>query len=696
MKQTCTLVLLLSLWVLQSFAQTCPLGSINSTNAFFLSGSPTQCSDPLTNLSNITINLRFILVHDIDFGGPTEQDVQPGLQVAQNHFASSNITFNDCYDIIYRDINIQTFYDMFEFGPEDVPGFINVYVFSGFPEAWPGLGCFDAPRIAIYDFAMERWFSHELGHVFQLYHTHENIGGNFEERVTRGEVSNCSCNCFQTGDLVCDTPPDNQNYGNSGNCTWVNSDGDTDNCGVVYTDPDDVLVENIMSYHACQTKKFEPGQIHRMRFAINLLPHLNQLLGNGTQCPSDYWMADDNSDNGDEPNDVDHFWKSPAIYSTDGWTGGNGVLNIMHNSGQSVDISVDVKNRGGLINETGVIKLYWAQASAGLGWESPFDGEILPACSEPLGGHIATQTLVNIAPGGTHTYTFSWNPPDPDNYINCFGDGWEHRHFCILARIETTDDAPFGMTYFETDDLGDNVRNNNNIVLRNITVYGDGIPGGLVGEDPNDQTYVLEDCFLFGNYTRRAMEDTELMIEFPTRADQELLNYTDISLNQGRQTFNLVRNEQRISSRRMAPGQVESFCISVRRNRLQPPAGRVFEMNIIQTDRGKIVGGENFIISLDRRRTFGRSSDPESSPLSEALSPSISPNPFNDLINIDLPSDDIQTLIYSSTGQLLYDQVLSHGQHSIDLKEVENGIYFVKMLDQNGTTLKMEKLVKIK
>jgi len=48
--------------------------------------------------------------------------------------------------------------------------------------------------------------------------------------------------------------------------------------------------------------------------------------------------------------------------------------------------------------------------------------------------------------------------------------GADQSHFCLLARIQTSTTAPFGMTSPETGNLYANVRNNINIVWKNASI----------------------------------------------------------------------------------------------------------------------------------------------------------------------------------------------------------------------------------
>lgn len=74
-----------------------------------------------------------------------------------------------------------------------------------------------------------------------------------------------------------------------------------------------------------------------------------------------------------------------------------------------------------------------------------------------------------LQPGQAVVLQIPWFPPDPSRY-GCFGDPG---HFCLLARIETTAAAPFGMTFPEGTNVDTNTRNNNNIAWKNVTVVDD-------------------------------------------------------------------------------------------------------------------------------------------------------------------------------------------------------------------------------
>lgn len=114
--------------------------------------------------------------------------------------------------------------------------------------------------------------THEMGHYFGLFHTHETSFGR--------ELVNGS-NCSTTGDKICDTPADPEL--NSSNISSCNYTGDArDQNGDLYR-PEP---KNFMSYapHECRVE-FTPEQIEMMReivleFRLNLLTPANDNFEN--------------------------------------------------------------------------------------------------------------------------------------------------------------------------------------------------------------------------------------------------------------------------------------------------------------------------------------------------------------------------------------------------------------------------------
>ncbi len=181
----------------------------------------------------------------------------------------------------------------------------------------------------------------------------------------------------------------------------------------------------------------------------------------------DLWMQDNADDIGAEPDaSTNPMWISDDIWVRNA---ADGLTNQDHqnpNGEQTNYVYVRVRNRGcaGAAAQSGTLKLYWAKASSSLSWPAPWDGSVTsPAL---MGGMIGSQA-VTVNGGADRDREFTWTPPDPSDYA---AFGADKAHFCLLARIETSPTAPFGMTSPETSNLYANVRSNNNIVWKNVSI----------------------------------------------------------------------------------------------------------------------------------------------------------------------------------------------------------------------------------
>ncbi len=256
------------------------------------------------------------------------------------------------------------------------------------------------------------------------------------------------------------------------------------------------------------------------------------------KAKADLYVKDnDPGDDGTEPNPLASgvFWASPDI-----WVCNSGfpVLCAAHTNpigSTNNTLRVKVINRGGATSlGTEVLKVYWAKASTSLDWSNSWSASGLPllCVGQPRGGLIGTATITTPIPaGGSQIVNFNWIPPDPSNY-DCFGA--EKSHFCLLARIETSGTAPFGMTFPETTDLWLNVKNNNNIAWKNVSITdlnpgGPGIPPPPVVGQNNTTVLIAGEKF-----SGKKLGATRLDFAVPAEeARQNILNFANIHVDLG-------------------------------------------------------------------------------------------------------------------------------------------------------------------
>lgn len=295
-------------------------------------------------------------------------------------------------------------------------------------------------------FNLGRTATHEIGHWLDLRH------------IWGDDLGACT-----GSDDVADTPnAAKENYG----CpTFPHV-----SCG---NSPNGDMFMNYMDYvdDGCMYM-FSQGQSVRMDAAL-YTARASIASSQGAIAPSvaaDLFMKDTGTDSGAEPNTT-----STAFYQSDDiWIrhSNDGVLNQEHQNpigGATNYVYVRVRNRGCATSGNATLKIYWAKASMGLGWPAPWDGSVVSPIL--MGGSIGSKSINAIKGGEFVIYEFAWSAPKPSDYISF---GADKAHFCLLARIETSGMAPYGMTSAETGNLNGNVQNNNNIVWKNVTVVTPG------------------------------------------------------------------------------------------------------------------------------------------------------------------------------------------------------------------------------
>ena len=300
-------------------------------------------------------------------------------------------------------------------------------------EAFGTTGTASAP------FDLGRVMVHELGHWLNLRHIW-------------GDESACT-----GSDFVDDTP--NQGGSNSGCPTHPSASCSSNDMFMNYMDYTD---------NDCMFM-FTNDQSDRMD-AVLYTTRADLVSSQGDVPPpsitNDLYSRDMMDDVGDEPNNISsHMYKSDDIWVRNS---NDGITNQEHQNpvgGAKNYVYVRVRNRGCGPASTAQVKLYWAKASSGLIWPAPWDGSVTsPAL---MGNFIDQKATGSVAASGFVILEYEWTTPNPADYSSF---GADKTHFCLLSRIETTTTAPFGMTFTETSNLGQNVKNNNNIVWKNITV----------------------------------------------------------------------------------------------------------------------------------------------------------------------------------------------------------------------------------
>jgi hypothetical protein len=110
----------------------------------------------------------------------------------------------------------------------------------------------------------------------------------------------------------------------------------------------------------------------------------------------------------------------------------------------------------------------WVRGSAELKTKTSLD----PSVVSPPIYDTAPLTIPVLQAGQAVILQIPWYPPNPRQFPT--GPA-SNQSFTLLARIETSTTAPFGMTRAEGSSIQTNVRNNNNIARRNVAVLAPAI-----------------------------------------------------------------------------------------------------------------------------------------------------------------------------------------------------------------------------
>jgi len=208
-------------------------------------------------------------------GGLSQARLDQAIIDANTAFAPAGIEFCSAGPVDYIDDSF--FYDSMSSIDEInmlrmtnvVPGTINIYFVESFPYCGISAFTFSSVQGIVMNNACTATstnastFPHEIGHYFDLFHTHEPFYG--DECVD-------GSNCATAGDLVCDTAADPNVLGDvSSSCNYTGNE--TDPCNGTPYDPP---VENYMSYSRKQCRDvFTPGQLDRaLATLVNLRPEL--------------------------------------------------------------------------------------------------------------------------------------------------------------------------------------------------------------------------------------------------------------------------------------------------------------------------------------------------------------------------------------------------------------------------------------
>ncbi len=409
---------------------------------------------------------------------------------------------------------------------------------------------------------------------------------------------------------------------------------------------------------------------------------------------ADLYMQDQTTDSGIEPNPYTlDYYTSPDIWVRNANDGG--TIHQNPEAGQTNYVYVKVRNRGYSASAASGnrLKLYWAAASAGLSWTYPWTGAtyLCSGNSVPVGGQIgSTQTIPALSTGGFTTMVFAWNPPKPTDYP-CFTDA---AHFCLLARIETSTASPYGMAFTETTDLNGNVRNNNNIVWKNVTV---------VNLLP-DMLSVRSSILITGaKLLHRSFQTTDIAFFVPNvKGNNNIMDVADVDIDlgefmdawlkaggkidggrliedkNGKQVIRVVATKGTIYGVPVASTQLGSIMVTITPFKFAP--GQLFLFDVQQVDRTGVIGGERFDMQFSDKKQSGKTVAPlATTPPAAKDNQLLKVYQTGKQLTIRMEDGkDYMVTVANSFGQVLATAKMTN-QKTIAVNNYQQGVYFIKL-----------------
>lgn len=194
----------------------------------------------------------------------------------------------------------------------------------------------------------------------------------------------------------------------------------------------------------------------------------------------DYWLKDQWTDTGREINlDSIEVVKSPDIwvrYFKDGVKHHQLPTNTLDSNW----VYATIRNRGSQPIKSAKVFLYWSWGSTGEWWdenwtENPANMIISPNGLGifPMGGEINKKgyDIDSIAPGDSIRIAVPWRKVPQLDWYDLTKTFWRDRiNICLLARIQTCQTDPFGITFKEVVNVRRNAYKNNNIAIKNTFV----------------------------------------------------------------------------------------------------------------------------------------------------------------------------------------------------------------------------------
>jgi hypothetical protein len=418
----------------------------------------------------------------------------------------------------------------------------------------------------------------------------------------------------------------------------------------------------------------------------------------GISVPTtDLYIKDRPFDIGLEPNpDLGPMWISDDIWVRQNIDGGLTHENPEYKTLSPNGVYMRVYNRSANTSTSAKVKLYYAKASSGLIWPTNFVNFNIGGIMH--GDEIGEVSIPPITPGNSTIVVIPWYPPNPADYT------YDVHHFCLVARIEASNDPMFN----EVNGIGIdvNTRNNNNIAWKNVSVYNlntvDYVPPTAVFVrgirsreinlrflDKGFQEELKNNFFEMGGKIEVTLDPKlfDRALQYGCLKGIEIIDKNKILINS---------RDITIQKLPIKKGETFGMTFNFRIEKEISPEDQVI-LDFIQEDviKGRIEGGERFVIvNGDKKKDFVKRTHLSTD--SDFGEMTISPNPSNDIVKINLNQKGQGTLrIVNINGAVIYEEKnTDKKEFNINISNQTAGYYIIQFISSNNGTITTRKLIK--
>ena len=340
----------------------------------------------------------------------------------------------------------------------------------------------------------------------------------------------------------------------------------------------------------------------------------------------DMHMRNSLKDFGVEPDNVTKhanfvLWNSPDIWIPEN-TGNEFYEHrnpIYSGPGSTETVLVRVINKS---NETVPInslnvKLYWSKTGGHTNtWPENWDGTTTYNAI-PVGGPVGNpngqvNTFSSIEPGEQGLYFFTWDVPNPDDFVGYMNS--DPNEFSFLARIDSNDD-PMTNEIMVDGDVWTNTRNNNNIVWKNVVVI-EPAPGpapmtgtiSITNFDSVTKSYSLEFGVDWEEIGKLIYDEAEVTLQMDNELYQNWSNNGSLVSNatENSQKFLVTDDEVVFDNISLEPGETRNITLTFNFLVDELTNKKEYYYHFIQRDisTDDIVYGKTFLIKKGESSTF--------------------------------------------------------------------------------------------